>query len=60
MNVSYYCQHVLGIGHFHRSMEICKAIARHHPTTLIVGGPPVDDRHPGIQVLEAARSANGQ
>jgi predicted glycosyltransferase len=51
MNVSYYCQHVLGIGHFHRSLEICRAIARHHPTTLIVGGPPVTVDHPGIQVL---------
>lgn len=52
MNVAYYCQHVLGIGHFHRSMEICKAIARHHPTTLIVGGPPVEVAQPGIQVLK--------
>ncbi len=51
MNVSYYCQHVLGIGHFHRSMEICRAIARHHPTTLIVGGPPVAVDHPGLQVV---------
>ncbi len=52
MNVSYYCQHVLGIGHFHRSMEICKAIARRHPTTLIVGGPPVEVAHSGIHVLK--------
>ncbi len=52
MNVSFYCQHVLGIGHFHRSMEICKAIARNHPTTLIVGGPPVEVLHPDIKVLE--------
>jgi len=52
MKVTYYCQHVLGIGHFHRSMEICRAIARHHPTTLIVGGPPVDVDQPGIQVLQ--------
>ena len=52
MNVSYYCQHVLGIGHFHRSLEICRAIARHHPTTLIVGGPPVEIDHPGIEILK--------
>jgi predicted glycosyltransferase len=52
MNVSYYCQHVLGIGHFHRSMEICKAIARNHPTTLILGGPPVETVQPNIQVLK--------
>lgn len=51
MKVSYYCQHVLGIGHFHRSMEICKAIARNHPTTLILGGPPVDVDQPGIDIL---------
>jgi predicted glycosyltransferase len=51
MKVSYYCQHVLGIGHFHRSMEICKAIARNHPTTLILGGPPVDVDQPDIDVL---------
>lgn len=52
MKVTYYCQHVLGIGHFHRSMEICKAIARRHPITLIVGGPPVEVNQPGIQVLQ--------
>ena len=51
MKVAYYCQHVLGIGHLHRSIEICKAIASHHPTTLIVGGPPVTIDHPGIQVV---------
>jgi predicted glycosyltransferase len=52
MNVSYYCQHVLGIGHLHRSIEICKAIARRHPTTLIVGGPPVHIDQPELQLLE--------
>ncbi len=52
MNISYYCQHVLGIGHLHRSIEICKAIARHHPTTLIVGGPPVEIDQPDIRVFE--------
>lgn len=51
MKVSYYCQHVLGIGHFHRSMEICKAIARNHATTLILGGPPVDVDQPNIDLL---------
>ena len=47
----YYCQHVLGIGHFYRSLEICRAIARHHQTTLIVGGPPVALDAPGLAVL---------
>lgn len=51
MKVSYYCQHVLGIGHFYRSLEICKTIARHHPTTLILGGPPVEVHHPDIEVV---------
>lgn len=52
MKVSYYCQHVLGIGHFHRSLEICRAIARHHQTTLILGGPPVVVAEPGINVVK--------
>ncbi len=51
MKVSYYCQHVLGIGHFHRSMEICKAIARLRPITLILGGPPVEVDQANIDVL---------
>lgn len=51
MKVAYYCQHVLGIGHFHRSLEICRAIARYHPTTLIVGGPPVTLDCPGIELV---------
>lgn len=42
MSVVYYCQHVLGIGHFHRSLEICRAIASDFPVTLILGGPPID------------------
>ena len=41
MKVSFYCQHVLGIGHFHRSLAICRALAERHETTLILGGPPV-------------------
>jgi predicted glycosyltransferase len=51
MKVSFYCQHVLGIGHFHRSLEICKALAAHHPTTLILGGPPVNFDQENIQTL---------
>jgi predicted glycosyltransferase len=52
MNVSYYCQHVLGIGHFHRSMEICKALSQKHAVTLILGGPPVEVNQPRISVLQ--------
>ncbi len=58
MRIAYYCQHVLGIGHFHRSLEICRALAKNHQTTLIVGGPDVDTvddtielfRLPGLQM----------
>jgi len=40
MNIIYYCQHVLGIGHFFRSLEICRALSRHR-VTLLTGGPRV-------------------
>jgi len=42
MKIIYYCQHVLGIGHFFRSLEICRALAP-QPVLLVSGGP-------GIQV----------
>ncbi len=51
MQVAYQRQHVLGIGHFHRSLEICRAIALRHSTTLIVGGPTVEITQPDIKVL---------
>ena len=49
MRITYYCQHVLGIGHLHRSLEICKAIAVEHQVTLILGGPKahIDQRDGG-------------
>ncbi len=37
MKIIYYCQHVLGIGHFFRSLEICKALAGHE-VILVTGG----------------------
>jgi predicted glycosyltransferase len=46
MKIFYYCQHVLGIGHFFRSLEICRALADHE-VVLITGGPPVDAQLPG-------------
>ena len=52
MNISYYCQHVLGIGHFHRSMEICRVLSEKHTVTLILGGPPVEIDHSQISVLQ--------
>lgn len=41
MKIVCYCQHVLGIGHFHRSLEICKALAYQHEIVMVLGGPPV-------------------
>lgn len=41
MTIAVYCQHVLGVGHLFRSLEICRALAP-RPLTLITGGPPVD------------------
>lgn len=41
MKIIHYCQHVLGIGHFFRSLEICKALEG-HDVYLITGGPRID------------------
>lgn len=41
MNIVVYCQHVLGVGHFFRTLEICRALG-HHRVRLVSGGPPVD------------------
>ncbi len=38
MKIVFYCQHVLGIGHFFRSLEICRALHRHR-VILVTGGP---------------------
>jgi predicted glycosyltransferase len=40
MKIVFYCQHVLGVGHFFRSLEICRALCAHE-VTLVSGGPPV-------------------
>ncbi len=40
MKILFYCQHVLGIGHLHRSLEICKALTG-HDVLLVLGGPPI-------------------
>jgi predicted glycosyltransferase len=37
MKIAFYCQHVLGVGHFFRSLEICRALTRHQ-VFLITGG----------------------
>lgn len=41
MKIVHYCQHVLGIGHYFRSLEIARALHRHQ-VVLVTGGPPVD------------------
>jgi len=41
MNVVFYCQHVLGIGHLFRSLELARAFHRHR-LVLVTGGPRVD------------------
>lgn len=40
MKIIIYCQHVLGIGHLFRTIEICKALHQ-HAVILVTGGPPV-------------------
>jgi predicted glycosyltransferase len=45
MKIIYYCQHVLGIGHFFRSLEICKALAG-HDVILVTGGSSVSVQLP--------------
>jgi len=41
MRIIQYCQHVLGIGHYFRSLEIARALHRHE-LILVTGGPPVE------------------
>jgi predicted glycosyltransferase len=41
MKLAVYCQHVLGLGHLHRAIELCRAF-RGHRVLLLTGGPPVN------------------
>lgn len=41
MKILVYCQHVLGLGHYFRTLEICRAFDRHE-VVIIAGGPPID------------------
>lgn len=52
MKICYYCQHVLGIGHFHRSLEICRALGSRHQVTMIVGGAEIQIEEPSIALLQ--------
>jgi predicted glycosyltransferase len=40
MRVMFYCQHVLGIGHFFRAMEVARALDRHE-VLFVEGGAPL-------------------
>lgn len=46
MTILIYCQHVLGIGHLFRTLEIARAL-RDHRVVLVLGGPPVTVPMPG-------------
>ncbi len=41
MKIIQYCQHVLGIGHFFRSLELARAF-KDHEVILVLGGPRVE------------------
>ncbi|MFC1815359.1 glycosyltransferase family protein [Thermodesulfobacteriota bacterium] len=45
MKIFYYCQHVWGVGHFFRSLEICRALAEHE-IILVTGGSRVNSALP--------------
>ena len=40
MKIAVYCQHVVGIGHLCRMLQIIRSLSRHE-VSLILGGPPV-------------------
>jgi predicted glycosyltransferase len=46
MTILIYCQHVLGIGHLFRTLEIARAM-HNHRVVLVLGGPPVTVPLPG-------------
>jgi predicted glycosyltransferase len=45
MKIVVYCQHVLGVGHLFRTIEICKAMAGHE-VILAIGGPRIETKLP--------------
>ena len=45
MKIIFYCQHVLGIGHLFRTLEICKEMVGHE-VILVAGGPAIDAPFP--------------
>jgi predicted glycosyltransferase len=51
MTVVFYCQHVLGLGHFMRSLAIVRALAPHR-VVFVTGGPEVPGELPSHVVHE--------
>ena len=60
MKIAYYCQHVLGVGHFHRSLEVCRALLNNHDVTMVVGGPDVAVDVPGLSFLKLPALQDGR
>jgi predicted glycosyltransferase len=52
MRIMLYCQHVLGLGHFFRSMRIAAALNR-HDVLFVEGGSPLDGFTPPPHVRRA-------
>ncbi|MFO7685128.1 MAG: glycosyltransferase [Desulfobacterales bacterium] len=46
MKIILYCQHIWGVGHYFRSLEICKAMIG-HDVLMVTGGAEVDAPLPG-------------
>ena len=51
MRIVFYCQHVLGVGHVFRSLEIVRALAP-HKVILVTGGDEVEFEPPENMVRE--------
>lgn len=51
MRVLFYCQHVLGVGHVFRSLEIVRALAGHE-VVMVTGGAEIDIDPPANMRLE--------
>ena len=41
MKIILYCQNLVGVGHYLRSLEICQAL-KGHEVFFVTGGPPID------------------
>lgn len=53
MNIAFYCQHILGIGHLKRSLNICKNLVQAgHKIDLILGGAPIEVNEKGVNIVQ--------